>query len=228
MNFHRYAVYFTPPDGPLADFGARWLGWDIGHGRAQPHPDIAGLPLPISDITEAPRRYGLHATLKPPFQLARGQDVQTLQTQLGALAAQISPIRLPRLKLVALGRFLALVPGEPVPELPKLANRLVRELDRFRRPSHERDLAARRKPHLTPSQDSNLMRWGYPYVMEDFRFHITLTGRLSTHDVATTQGVLAPLLADVVPEPFPVCSVTLAGECDYGFFHQICRFTLSG
>ena len=31
---------------------------------------------------------------------------------------------------------------------------------------------------LTPRQRGYLERWGYPYVMEDFRFHMTLTGRL--------------------------------------------------
>ena len=31
---------------------------------------------------------------------------------------------------------------------------------------------------LTPRQRDHLDRWGYPYVMQDFRFHMTLTGRL--------------------------------------------------
>ena len=31
---------------------------------------------------------------------------------------------------------------------------------------------------MTPRQREHLDRWGYPYVMDDFRFHMTLTGRV--------------------------------------------------
>ena len=34
------------------------------------------------------------------------------------------------------------------------------------------------KSGLTDRQEALLTQWGYPYVMEEFRFHITLTGAL--------------------------------------------------
>jgi len=40
------------------------------------------------------------------------------------------------------------------------------------------ELARRRTLRLTAEQDAMLARWGYPYVLEDFRFHMTLTGSL--------------------------------------------------
>lgn len=228
MNFQRYAIYFTPGDGPFAAFGARWLGWDIQTGSTRPHPDIPGLPAPVARLTESPRRYGFHATLKPPFRLAENCDVATMQTRIDALASQIAPILLPGLELVALGRFLALVAAPPSSDLNALARTLVRDLDDFRARPRRQDQVARRAPRLTPSQARNLTEWGYPFVMEDFRFHITLTGPLAKPDAASTMSALAPVLENVVPKPALIDSVTLAGECDQGRFHQISRHRLTG
>ena len=69
MKFDRYAIYFTP-QGSLAEAGAAWLGWDLARGRTVAHPDVAGLD--VAALTETPRKYGLHATIKPPFVLAEG------------------------------------------------------------------------------------------------------------------------------------------------------------
>ena len=116
MEYRRYAVYYTPADGPLARFGAKWLGWDIATGREVERTEPAGLPAPLDAITEAPRRYGFHATLKPPFRLAPGQSVQALDTALARLSGQMPPLPLDGLGLASLGGFLALVPqGETAP-----------------------------------------------------------------------------------------------------------------
>ena len=72
MTHTRYAIYYAPDPGPLADFGAAWLGWDIASGRAVAPPDIGPLPRPVEEITRTPRKYGLHATIKPPFRLIDG------------------------------------------------------------------------------------------------------------------------------------------------------------
>lgn len=228
MNFQRYAIFFTPDDGPFSEFGARWLGWDIETGTARAHPEISGLPAPVAQLTKSPRRYGFHATLKPPFRLAQGHNISDLHTEIGALASQIAPICLPKLELVALGRFLVLVAPPPAQDLINLASTFVRELDGFRAPPSAQELAARRKPHLTPSQNGNLTEWGYPFVMDDFRFHITLTGPLAKPERASALAALAPVLEKVVPRPFSIASVTLAGECDQGRFHQISKHPLSG
>jgi hypothetical protein len=41
------------------------------------------------------------------------------------------------------------------------------------------ELARRRVADLTPRQDALLQRWGYPFVLEEFQFHLSLTGPLS-------------------------------------------------
>src|SRR5262249_2220033 len=48
-------------------------------------------------------------------------------------------------------------------------------------PLTDADRARRNPARLTPRQRDYLERWGYPYVMEEFRFHMTLTGRLEAN-----------------------------------------------
>ncbi len=227
MEFRRYAVYYTPSDPALARFGARWLGWDIAAGRAVEQPAPAGLPAPLAEITEAPRRYGFHATVKPPFRLARGQDAEALNTALAALCVQMPPVALDGLALGRLGGFLALLPVGDTAQLCGLAAMAVETLDVFRAPPGDVELRRRRAAGLTPAQEALLMRWGSPCVMGEFRFHMTLTGTLAEAQMATAQAVLEDALQGVLPAPFAVDGLGLAGEDDEGRFHLIDRHILS-
>ena len=49
-------------------------------------------------------------------------------------------------------------------------------------PAAPEELKKRRGAGLSSRQELMLTTWGYPYVMEEFRFHLTLTGRLSDRD----------------------------------------------
>lgn len=226
MSFRRYAVYYTPPPGPLADFGAAWLGWDIARGCAvaQRPADFTGLP----DVTETPRRYGFHATVKPPFALAVGTDADALAAALTDLARSLAPARADGLRLSRIGRFLALTPLGDSSDIDALAAAIVRGLDGFRAPPSDADLARRRAAGLSAVQEAHLLRWGYPYVLDEFRFHMTLSGPLDPATSAQTEAVLAPLLADILPRPFVIDAMTLAGEDADGRFHELSRHALSG
>lgn len=227
--YRRYAVYFTPPGSAFADFGAAWLGWDMARGAAVPHPDIEGLPAPLADITVTPRKYGLHATLKPPFRLAGGTDAEALEQRFAAFCATHAPVSLEAgLTLARLGRFLALVPGEASGPLMDLAGDSVRAFDDFRAPPGAAELDRRRAAGLSETQEANLVRWGYPYVMDAFRFHITLTGRLPKARLQAVEEALAPRLAPIMPRPFIIDALSLAGEDAHGMFHLVHRCPLSG
>lgn len=226
MPFSRYAIFYTPPPGPLARFGAEWLGWDIATGQTVPHPPVAGLSDPIHALTETPRKYGLHGTLKPPFRLAEGTSSQMLRKACAELASRHKLVTLEGLKLTPLGRFLALTVVGNSSELCALASTLVRELDPFRASPGEAELARRRKARLSPRQDQLLRQWGYPYVMEEFRFHITLTGRLSKTTLAQVQTALDPHLQHLQTQPLTIRDFTLVGEDASGMFHEIQRFAL--
>ena len=222
----RFAVYWLP-EGPLARLGASWLGWDAARGREVAHPDLPGLPAPAEEITRAPRRYGLHATLKPPFRLQAGGE-EELAEGIGDLAARLPPAEAGPPRLGRLGRFLALVPGEPTAPLAALAARVVKELDGFRAPPDAAELARRRATGLTPREDALLRRWGYPYVMEAFRFHVTLSGPLDPDALAATQAALGPVLAPLLPGRLRVDAIGLLREDASGRFHLRRRFALTG
>ena len=73
-----------------------------------------------------------------------------------------------------------------------------------------------------------MQRWGYPYVMEEFRFHLTLTGRLDEATAERVETALRPVMAPLLPVPFTVSSFCLFGEAADGMFHLIHRYALSG
>lgn len=203
----RYAIYFIPErDTALARFGAAWLGRDVDSGHAVAQPPVPGFDAgALSALTAAPRRYGFHATLKPPFALAQRRTEAQLLDAVAHLASTDTAFALPPLRLAAIGRFLALVPATSDPRINTLADSCVATLDEFRAPSSESELARRRAARLTPAQDALLVRWGYPYVFDEYRFHMTLTGSLE----ATTRVRLMPVL-NALAEPAACRPVSIA------------------
>ncbi|WP_412103273.1 DUF1045 domain-containing protein [Salipiger bermudensis] len=225
-HFSRYAVYYAPEPGPFAEFTARWLGWDAAAGTEREHPDVPGVPLPVAEITATPRKYGFHGTLKPPFRITGSRAA--LEADLAALAATLAPAEMPGLALTRLGSFVALTPEGDTAGLARIAAQTVRALDPHRAAPGEDELARRRKANLSPAQEKNLLRWGYPYVMEEFRFHLTLTGRLPRAQAEATMAALAPVLEPLAPRPFRVDALCLFGEDEAGRFHLLHRYALTG
>jgi hypothetical protein len=91
----------------------------------------------------------------------------------------------------------------------------------------EAQLARRREGGLTPAQDALLLRWGYPYVMEEFRFHITLTGKRPKGELPGIKAALEGRLGPLVPRPYVIDALSLMGEDEMGRFHLIHRQTLT-
>lgn len=130
------------------------------------------------DVTADPRKYGFHGTLKAPMALAPGRTEAELVAACAAFAGKARPMPSIRPVVDSISGFIAVIPTEPVGALQQLAADCVREFDDFRAPMTAEDRARRRPDKLTERQRDYLDRWGYPYVMEEFRFHMTLTGRL--------------------------------------------------
>lgn len=177
----RYAIYLAPPaDGPLWTFGSSVIGYDAETGSEPVPPALSGFdPATWNDLTAEPRRYGFHGTLKAPFRLADGADEERLLAAVEALARGHHVFELAGLEVQALGNFIAVVPARPVPALLDLAADAVRELEPFRAPLSQAEIARRRPERLSHRQRELLDLYGYPYVMEEFRFHMTLTGPLA-------------------------------------------------
>ncbi|WP_342070239.1 DUF1045 domain-containing protein [Yoonia algicola] len=223
MTYTRFAIYDAPIDDALAGFGAAWLGWDVRTGQAARQVDVPDL----DDITMTPRKYGFHGTLKPPFRLADGHTLDALQASVADLAARCAPAACGGLQLTTLGGFLALTPTGDLTALERVASACVRDLDTFRAPASDAELARRRNPGLSARQEALMLEWGYPYVMEEFRFHLTLSGRLPEVDrtawMNTARTHMPPLA-----ECYELGSIALCGERADGRFELIQRYTLTG
>lgn len=174
----RYAIYYVPPaQSQLYRLGASVLGYDSYRAERVSFPpglDHADWP----EITAEPRRYGFHATLKAPFHLAAGTDEDGLLSELAEFARTHGRFTGGRLSVQELGGFIALVPEPPSPALHALADACVRHFERFRAPLVDNDRARRLESKLSSRQIEYLDRWGYPFVFDDYRFHMTLTGAL--------------------------------------------------
>jgi hypothetical protein len=221
--FRRYAIYVTP-DGPLGRHGAAWLGWDMAKASPVPHPDVQGVD--IAKITKRPRKYGFHGTIKPPMVLANGAAAEDLSAAATSLVSHLAPVTLAGLNVSRIGGFLALTAIGETGTLASMAANVVKGLDAFRAPATSEELARRRNRPLSPSQERNLSEWGYPYVMDDFQFHITLTAPLNDAEAITP--IVSRHFAPVLPAPYVIDHLTLAGEDSDGMFHSISRLPLRG
>ncbi|MCO6417428.1 DUF1045 domain-containing protein [Siccirubricoccus sp. KC 17139] len=207
----RMALYWAPElEDPLHRLGSAWLGRDAESGAALPQPALPGLD--IAELTADPRGYGLHATLKPPFRLA-GSWAEAAD-RAAALAARTAPFALPPLAVTDLDGFLALRETAPCPELHAFAGACVEALDDCRAPPSEAELARRRKAKLSPAQAALLERWGYPYVFAEWRFHVTLTRRLTPAEKAVVLPAVTDFLGEAPARPRLV--------------RELCLFTQSG
>lgn len=220
----RYAVYYAPEPGPFASAAAEWLGWDPVPGTTVVQPDLG---FDLADLTDDPRKYGFHGTIKAPFRLAKGIDRCAVSDALTALAANLKPVETPGLHLVALDGFLALVPQGDAAGLLALAAQVVEQLDGLRAPLTEAEIARRRPERLTPRQRALLDKFGYPYVMEEFRFHLTLSRRLTKAENAALMPLARARFAPLLPQPFRVSALCLFGEAIDGQFHLLHRYTLA-
>lgn len=223
MSFTRFALYFIPPIGALSDFGAAWLGWNVTTGEPADQPDIAGL----HDVTMTPRKYGFHGTLKPPFRLAPGCNQAGLERAVADLAARLAPAVCDGLALSTLGRFLALTPVGDTSGIARVASACVTELDSFRAPAGDAELARRRAAGLTDQQEQHLTRWGYPYVLDAFRFHLTLSSKIDAEALPHWRSMVADHLPPL-PAPFQLGEIALVGEREDGMFQLIHRYPLTG
>jgi hypothetical protein len=177
---YRLAVYFAPPpDSPWWQAGSQWLGRCAAGGTIKPIPAIHGISdEAFHQVTAAPRRYGWHATLKAPFTLAAGADASLLREALTKIAASSSAFEMPPLKVALLGDFLAIVPQTRSTEADAVATRCVMELHALAAPLSATELQRRRQAPLSPAQEAHLERWGYPFVLDEFQLHCSLTGSL--------------------------------------------------
>jgi putative phosphonate metabolism protein len=211
----RYAIYFVPaPETPLYQAGAALIGYDVYSGKPLPFP--GGLALGHDEwraLTGEPRVYGFHATLKAPFRLAPGRSAEELVAHVATFAAARAPVAIaPAVRTI--GSFAAVMPAEPSAALDGLAADCVRAFDAFRAPLSDDERRRRLASPLSARHKENLERWGYPYVFDDFRFHMTLTGKIAPAWQEPVLACLREKLAAVESRPLAVDRVALLCQPD--------------
>jgi hypothetical protein len=182
----------------------------------------------LADLTAEPRRYGFHGTIRAPFRPGEGITPRMIADRVAALAEGLAPVRCDSLQLVNLHGFLALVPTGCDAALIALGAHVVEGTNDLRAPLSEAEIARRQPERLTPRQRDLLAEWGYAGVMEEFRFHLTLTGRLPEDQAQALCPVLAAHFAPVLPQPFEIQDLCLFGEDEAARFHLLHRFALTG
>jgi putative phosphonate metabolism protein len=231
MGDPRFAVYFVPPaDSDLYRFGAGFLGYDCYTCADLGYPQDAGIGAPEwMELTREPRRYGFHATLKAPFRLRPASTEIDLIEKLHRVAASPRPVVMIEPVIQTLGRFIAIVPANTSAKLDRLAADCVTAFDEFRRPLAPRERRKRLAAGLSERQIENLDRWGYPYVFDEFRFHMTLSGSV---DADLRDSMVAILRARFERinggDPLPIRQVALVRQdVETTPFHLVCQAELN-
>ena len=212
----RFALYFTPlPGSILARFGAEVLGYDCAAGTPVVRRKLDGIAdEDAAAATAEPARYGFHGTLMAPFELAPGRSPKELEGALAVFVRDHAPVALGHLKVAAIGCFTALVPAGPQDAVRTLAGDCVTAFNDFRAPLSAYDRERRCASRLSLRQVELLERWGYPYVFSEYRFHMTLTGRLPPPEQARWQAALAAAFAPLAHEPVELEAVSLVRQDD--------------
>jgi len=226
----RYAIYFAPrASSALWQKGCRWLGRDPVSGAELDQPVVPGMDAAaVHELTASPRRYGFHATFKPPFRLISGSDQDVFFDAVEDFAKQGKPFQLPGLKVGRLGSFLALQVEASCKDLQALAANCVREFDGFRAAETPEE-RVRRAEGLDARQRTYLARWGYPYVFDQWRFHMTLTNPIQDPQLSILEPFLNDWFASVLDEPAWVQDLCVYVEPEPdSHFIVAARFALEG
>jgi hypothetical protein len=180
-NAFRYAIYYAPHcDSNLWKAGCQWLGRCPIRQVDLVQPNIVGLSVDeMRSLTREPRKYGFHATLKAPFILSNSATLDSLKMAVRTLSQRLEPFVMPALIAVN-HKTLHYVTAEAQHEdIQKLARSCVTELHKFAAPLSDSEIARRRENGLSQEQDRLLLEWGYPEVLDEYKFHMTLTGSLT-------------------------------------------------
>ncbi|TDY22678.1 putative phosphonate metabolism protein [Paraburkholderia sp. BL6665CI2N2] len=212
----RFAVYYAPSrESAWWRAGSAWLARDAESGERCEAPQPSDLARPLVELTEAPRRYGWHGTLVAPFRLADGVTQAHVLQATREWARTQSAFALP-VEAATLGDFVALRPADAQGEagIRAVAASALQTLGRLRAPASAVDRARRLAAPLSERQRALLIEWGYPYVFDEFRFHMTLSNSLADAEERATlvawwrarTPALGPLLVDqaaLFVEPAP-------------------------
>lgn len=179
----RIALYYAPPaNSAWWRAGCEWLGRDPENARVfhpPAAPELAALGLDVRGLTRAPRRYGWHATLVAPFRCAEGATPLDVLAAAREWASRIEPFSM-AVAPAEMGRFVALRPSSTHDDqaVRDIAASALHALRSLRAMPSEAERERRIVEGMSAQQIVMLREWGYPYVLDEYRFHMTLSDSL--------------------------------------------------
>ena len=235
-NYKRVAIYFLPKkNSSLENFGKNLLGRDINKKkkisltRRQKYFINRGFTYfdELKDYCEVPAKYGFHATLKAPFRLKRNVKTKNFYDVISHIAAQHSRFKIQGLKIVYSKKFTFITSRKPNKLLINLENDLVKHLDTFRAELNKTEIKKRIPDSLTFKQNKYLKEWGYPFVFDQFKFHMTLMNQ-NNNKLSNKQKLeLEKLIYKISNNVIEFNEISLLGENKNGHFEEIKRFKLN-
>ena len=228
-DFSRYAIYYVPPESDqFTRFAASWFGWDVYKSINVKYPELSDLNYDIKEITSTPSKYGLHATLKAPFSLVPDKTIDELRLSLSILSSSIQKFEISSICVKNIAGFIAIVPTSQNERINYLAKKCVEDLDCFRKAEPLEIINKRRSVGLSIRKEHNLFKWGYPYVLNDFQFHFTMTSKLTPKVSKNVFSVLSLELKTVLNAPLLISKICLCGESNsHKKFEVIEEFSLA-
>ena len=174
----RYAIGFTPSVcDPLTYAAADWLGRNPYSDALCEQPHVAGFSTgEFAYLTAAPRRFGFHGVLRPLFHLAEGMSEADLLYALMRFTSELSPVSAGRLTVQLKESCFMLAPAIASAEVNALAAAILQRFEPFRAMLSDDEIERRDPDRLTAVQFANLHRWGDPFVLDEYQFHMTVTG----------------------------------------------------
>lgn len=207
----RYAIYYTlPKENELYQKVSSWLGHDVyGTKEKQNSFEFPEALVPFRQYNNKASVYGFHATLKAPFRLAEGLSRHQLEYSLEKFCTLRKPFECGKMSIVEIGNFLAFSHQSYCQKMELLAQDCVKTFEDFRAPLNNAEIARRKPESLTKKQKQLLNLWGYPYVMEEFKFHMTLTNKIYDGNLQACHAALNDYFSPYLSQSFVVDRVYL-------------------
>jgi len=235
-KYSRYAIYYAPPkESSLEEFGRYWFGWDplnaklINNKRRINYLNRFGIKnlINIDKNVLIAKKYGFHGTLIPPFKLNKNYSTNTLFKKTEEIAKKLKKFKFYKFKLKKINNFYAFVQNKKNNNINKLSNRLVRELFKFRSPLTKKEIDRRNPSKLSKLQLNILYKWGYPYLMSEFNFHMTLASEVKGNKLYLELKKIERNKEIILNEINNFDKIYIFGENQKGMFENLENFSLS-
>ena len=235
-KYSRYAIYYAPPkESSLEEFGRYWFGWDPLNAKLINNKQrinylngfgIKNLKNIDKNVLIA-KKYGFHGTLIPPFKLNKNYSTNLLFKKTEDIAKKFKKFKFYKFKLKKMNNFYAFVQNKKNNNINKLSNRLVRELFKFRSPLTKKEIDRRNPSKLSKLQLNILYKWGYPYLMSEFNFHMTLASEVTGNKLYLELKKIERNKEIILNEINNFDKIYIFGENQKGMFENLENFSLS-